>query len=393
MVMPEFQEQEPNVYLLQTDSRRVYLVGTAHVSKSSAELVERIVRETRPDAVCLELCAARLQSLENPDRWRETDLFEVIKSGRAYVLLAQLVLAAFQKRIAAQFGIKPGEEMRAGLRTAREVGARIEVVDRDVKTTLRRAWAQSGVLGFAKIIASLISSVISPDTISEKEIEELKTGDALSALMGEFSEALPGVKEALIDERDRFMAAKITDCPGQTVVAVLGAGHLPGIMTHYGEKLQLEQLETLPPKSSLAKIMVWIFPAILVGLMIYGFIHSGSEASLKVFGAWAVCNMIFAALGAVVCLAHPLTVLTAFLSAPAAAIHPVIAVGWLCALVEAFMRKPRVKDLETIADDISSVKGVWSNRVSRVFLVLILTNLGSVIGTVIGLSIAPHFLH
>ncbi|MFN8389256.1 MAG: TraB/GumN family protein [Bdellovibrionota bacterium] len=391
--MLQGQEIEPNVVLLEHGEKRVYVVGTAHVSRSSAELAERIIREVKPDAVCLELCAARLQSLENPDAWRETDLFQVVRSGRAYVLLAQLVLATFQKRIAAQFKIKPGEEMRTSITAAREIGAKIEVVDRDVKLTLKRAWANAGILGFAKIATSLLNSIISPESISEAEIEQMKQGDALSGLMNEFSAVLPGVKNALIDERDSYMSAKLGAVQGKTLVAVVGAGHLPGIRAKFGSPIDIASLELLPPKPIAAKAFVWFFPALLVGLMVYGFVHAGSKASLEMFGVWAITNMTFAAIGALVCLAHPLTILTAFLTAPFAAIHPVIAVGWLCALVEAFLRKPRVKDLETISDDLSTVRGVWTNRVSRVFLILILTNLGSVIGSVIGLSIAPYFLH
>ena len=387
----QIEEVEPNVTLFQDGERRVYVVGTAHVSRASAELVERILRDIKPQAVCLELCPSRLQSLQNPDRWREMDLFEVFKTGKAHVLMSQLVLAAFQKRIAAQFGVKPGEEMRTAMRVADELGMRIDVIDRDVKITLKRAWAHAGFFGFAKILASLTNSLFSKETITEAEIEELKRGDALTALMSEFSEALPGVKTALIDERDQYMSTKLAACPGDTLVAVLGAGHLPGIRANYGKTANIEMLEKLPPKSTGAKLLVWLFPTLLVALLVWGFIHAGSEATLKVFGAWALCNMTGAAIGAMICLGHPLTILTAFLSAPAAVIHPVINVGTLCALVEAFLRKPRVQDLESVADDIATRRGIWTNRVSRLFLIFILANLGSLIGNVIGLLVAPKF--
>ena len=385
-------EVEPGVTRIESGDRTIHLIGTAHVSRTSAELVDRVLNDLRPDTVCLELCESRLESLKNPEAWRNTDVFKVIKDGRGYVLMAQIILAGFQKRLAQQFGVQPGEEMRRALAYAQNSSTNLAVVDRNIRITLKRAWSGSGLWGFAKIVASLIESMFVKDDMSEAQIEELKHGDALSAVMSEFSAALPGVKRALIDERDRYMAKKIAAAPGKNVVAVLGAGHIPGIITHFGHDVNLEELDSLPPPSPMNRVLVWSFPVLLAVLMVVGFFRSGGQTSLQVFEIWAICNMIGAAVGAAVAFGHPLSILTAFLTGPFAAIHPVIAVGWLAALVEAFVRKPRVLDFESLSNDVTSARGLWKNRVSRIFLVLILANLGSVIGTAVGLSLAAKVL-
>jgi len=390
--MKKVTEVEPGVTRIESHDRTIHLVGTAHVSRASADLVDRILNDLRPDTICVELCQSRLESLQNPEAWRNTDVFKVIKDGRGYVLMAQIILAGFQKRLAQQFGVQPGEEMRRALAYAKNTSTELAVVDRNIRTTLKRAWSGSGLWGFAKITASLIESMFVKDEMSEAQIEELKHGDALSAVMSEFSAALPGVKRALIDERDQYMAKNISSVRGKNVVAILGAGHIPGIVNNFGREINMEELDSLPPPSSMNKFLVWAFPALLAVLMVVGFFRSGGQASLQVFEIWAICNMIGAALGAAAAFGHPLSVLTAFLTGPFAAIHPVIAVGWLAALVEAFVRKPRVLDFESLSTDVTSVRGLWKNRVSRIFLVLILANLGSVLGTAVGLSLAAKGL-
>lgn len=386
--MKSITELEQNVTLISDGYKRIYLVGTAHVSRSSAELVERCIREYRPDAVCIELCEPRYTSLKNPNRWRETDIFEVIRSGKLHLLMAQLALASFQKRIAKQFGIKPGEEMHRAMAVTDELKLPLSLVDREVRITLKRAWARAGIWNFAKVAVSFITSFGASDEITEETIEELKAGDGLSAIMSEFADTLPGVKDVLIDERDRYMAQKIADTPGDTLVAVVGAGHVPGIKAQFGNRIDLRELEALPPKSWAQVALTWGVPALLVLLFVYGMFTAGTEKSLKLVGVWAVINGAGAALATLATLPHPLTVITAFVSAPFAAIHPLIAVGWICALVEAMLRKPRVMDFETIADDVTTVRTAWSNRVSKLFLILIFANLGSVIGSLVGFMVA-----
>lgn len=377
-------EIEPNVDLVEIGQRRVYLVGTAHVSKSSAELVENSIRTYRPDAVCVELCEARSQALRNPERWKETDIFEIIKTGKAYVLLAQLLLAAFQRRIAKQFGIQPGEEMRTAIATAEELGCPVVNADRDVRITLKRAWAKAKTWSLVKLSVSLLFSLFSSEEVSEEQIEELKSGDTLSAAMAEFSGYLPGVKDVLIDERDQYLAAKIWEVEADSVLAVVGAGHVPGIKRVISSKVDLAGLEQIPPPSKVVRGIAWGIPLAIVAMFVYGFFGADSETSVKMVSAWVLINGGLAALAVLIALAHPLTIIAAFVAAPITSLNPTIGAGWVCGLVEALIRKPRVGDLQTIADDILSLKGFWTNRVTKVLLVTALGNLGSSIGTFIG---------
>jgi len=383
---------EPNVDLIEHDGRRFYLVGTAHVSSSSAELVERVIREQRPDTVCLELCDSRYEALSNPERWKETDIFSVIKSGRAYVLMAQFALAAFQQKLADEFRIRPGEEMVRAMQVGRETGAEIALVDREVRTTLKRAWASAGLWSVLKICTSLFMSMFGGEKITEEQIEKLKGHDELALMMDEFSGSLPGVKKALIDERDQYLAAKILAAPGDTVVAVVGAGHVPGIKRWFGSRIDLDELEALPPPRKSVKVVGWGIPVLVAALIVTGFFVSGRETSEQMVIAWVLANGVAAAIGALLALAHPVTIATAFVAAPVTSLNPTIAAGWVCGLTEAWLRKPRVMDLQNVAGDITSVKGLWSNRVTRVLLVVILANLGSSIGTFVGVGWAVSLL-
>jgi pheromone shutdown-related protein TraB len=363
----------------------IILVGTAHVSEKSADCVEQTIREYLPDCIAIELCEPRLQALENPNRWEETDIFEVIKNGKAYVLIAQLLLSSFQKRIAKKLGIRPGEEMLRALELSKELNISKALIDREVRTTLKRAWSNMSFWSTLKLVFGLLASLFSgEDNVTEKEIEELKQGDALSALMAEFSEILPGIKEVLIDERDKIMAMKLSQLPHRKVVAVVGAGHVPGMLQCFGKQIDVSTYEEIPPPNGTFRIIAWGIPAIIIGIFIYGFFSSGLDTSLNMLSAWFLANGIFSALGALIALAHPLTIIAAFFAAPFTSLNPTIAAGWVCGLVEALMRKPRVKDFNTIADDVSTIKGLWGNRLSKTLLVVALANIGSMIGTFVG---------
>ncbi len=366
------------------DGKEITLIGTAHVSEDSANVVEQTIRELEPDCVAIELCAPRLEAIKNPNRWQETDIFNIIKTGKSYVLLTQLILASFQKRVAEKLGIRPGEEMLRALATIEEVGTQTALIDREVKTTLKRAWSRTSWSSTFKLISSMLSSLFSDEEeISEKQIEDLKSQDALSLIIKEFSEMLPGIKGALIDERDLYMAKKLSDLPHKKIVAVVGAGHVPGMTKAMGEEIDIEALEVIPPASKLTKILSWGIPALIVGMIAYGFVIS-YDMGAKMFGTWFLVNGILSAIGASIALAHPLTIITAFFAAPFTSVIPVIGVGYVCGLVEAFLRKPRVKDFNSIADDLATLKGWYRNRLSRTLLVLGLSNALGAIGTFVG---------
>jgi pheromone shutdown-related protein TraB len=383
---PQHAEIEQNVDLIEHEGRSFFIIGTAHVSEDSADLVEKVIRERDPDTVAVELCESRFESLSNPERWKETDIYTVIKSGRAYVLMAQLALSTFQKRLADEFGVRPGEEMHRAIKVSEETGAELHLADREIRTTLKRAWSTAGFWTLLKVLYQTILSTFHAQEISKEDIEKMKSGDELAMVLDEFSGSLPGVKVALIDERDKYLAEKIRNAPGDTVVAVVGAAHVPGIKRAFGAAVDLEMLDELPAPKKIFKIIGWGIPLLVLGLIVTGFVTSGRETTEQMVLAWVVANGVSAAIGTIVALAHPLTIMAAFLAAPITSLNPTIAAGWVCGLVEAYLRKPRVADLENIGDDMTTLRGIWGNRVIKVLLVVVLANLGSSIGTFIGVG-------
>lgn len=381
---------QENVDLVKLGDKDIYLVGTAHISTVSADLAEQVIREVKPDSVAVELCESRYHSLKDPERWKNTDIISVIKAGRIYVLLAQLLLASFQKRIGKELEMQPGAEMMRAVRVADEIGANTVLADRDVRLTLKRVWGNVGFIGGVKIILSLLTAFLSKEKVSSEEIEKLKDEDSLNSALKEFSEKLPKVKEPLIDERDEYLAAKIAAAPGSTIVAIIGAGHIPGIKKYLGKETDFVKLERIPPRGILVRSFAWAVPALIIGIVAYGFFYAGAQTSLSMLEAWFWITGFMGALGAALAIAHPLTIIIAFLATPLATLHPLIAAGWIAGLVEAFLRKPRVSDFERITDDIASIKGIWTNRVSRIILVIGLTNIFSTIGMLWGAKVLAN---
>lgn len=381
---------QDNVDLIEVNNKKIYLIGTAHISQASADLAEQFIRDIKPDSVAVELCDSRYQSLKDPDRWKNTDIVSVIRSGKSSVLMAQLMLSSFQKKLGKQLNIKPGAEMMRSINVADELNLRIVLADRDVRTTLKRVWSSLGFWGGAKFIFSMIFAAFTPMEISQEEIEKIKSEDALANLMNEFSQKMPRIRKTLIDERDQYLAAKIQDAPGDSVVAVVGAGHVAGIKSYFGQPIDTSALEVIPPKSLTSKLIAWSIPALILGFVVYGFFGSGFGKSFEMIEAWFLITGIMGAIGAALALGHPLTVLSAFLATPLATLHPLIAAGWIAGLVEAWLKKPRVADFETITDDITSLKGVWRNRVSRILLVVAFTNIFATIGMIWGTKVLAN---
>ena len=391
-VAPDQTQGGQNVDQISLGGKAIFLVGTAHVSKASADLAEQVIRQVKPDSVAIELCEPRYQSLKNPDRWKNMDIVSVIRQGKAYVLMAQLMLAAFQKKLGDQLKIKPGAEMVRAAEIAEETGARIVLADRNVTTTLKRTWASLGFWSMGKLFFAMLGGLFSEQKIDEAEIERLKSSDALDELMREFSKALPEVRISLIDERDKYLAEKIQSAPGTRIVAIVGAGHVAGIKRYLGTKIDIEALDALPPPSSLARLLGMGIPALFIALIVAGFFYSGAETSAHMVGAWILITGGFAALGSLIALGHPLTILSAFVASPFTTIHPLLASGWVAGLVEAMIRKPRVGDLEHIAEDLSTYGGWYRNRVSRILLIMALTNLFGTIGALWGIKVVASML-
>ncbi|MGB5985662.1 MAG: TraB/GumN family protein [Desulfobacterales bacterium] len=385
---------EPNsmIHRLCAGDKEIILLGTAHVSRASAELVTEVIEGETPDTVCVELCPSRYQSLRQKKSWQETDIVKVIKEGKAFLLLANLMLASFQKRIAAKLDIKPGEEMLRAIEAAEGIHAQVHLADRDIRVTLARTWRSLRLRDKFKLLLQLIMSLGEVDDISEADVEKMKEQDVLESLLAEVGQALPQVKRIIIDERDLYLAQKIKSAPGAKIVAVVGAGHVPGIKAHWEETLDLAPLEALPPKGKGLSLIQWGLPLAIVALVLGGFIYGGAKAGTDMLKWWIVANGTLAGLGALLALAHPFTIVSSILAAPLTSINPMIAAGWVSGLVEAVTRKPKVLDFENLPRDILSVKGFWRNKVTRILLVVVFTNLGSAVGTFVAFPLMARAL-
>jgi pheromone shutdown-related protein TraB len=381
------------VRTIQLGERTIILVGTAHISKDSIEEVKEIIRQEQPQRVCVEIDMGRYQSIRQDSRWQDLDIVKVLKEGKGFLLLANLALAGFQKRLGANLGTKPGEEMLAAIQTAEALGVPWSPIDREVQITLKRAWAKSNFWNKSKLLASLIDSAFSREKLSEEELEKLKESSELEQMMNELASFMPSVKEVLIDERDRYLATKIFLCTEQKIVAVVGAGHMNGIERWLGalargeSSSDVSDIESLPKPGWFAKSAGWLIPLIIVALIAIGFFRSGAQASLAMILRWVLLNGSLAALGSLLCLAHPVTILASFLLAPVATLNPVLAIGLFAAVIEAYFRKPTVRDAETLADDVTSVKGFYKNRITHILLVFFLSSIGGMIGNFIALPI------
>jgi pheromone shutdown-related protein TraB len=380
------------------NGREFKLVGTAHVSRESINEVRNIICEEKPDMVCVELDQGRYNSIAHNDNWEKLNLSKVFKEGKGFLLIANLVLASFQRRLGNELGVKPGEEMKTAVEAAKEMGIPHSLCDREVHATLRRAWASCGLWSKSKLLASLLASAFTTEKLSEQEIENLKNRNELDGMMSELAEYLPGVKAVLIDERDRYLAAKIwasaqggeRDAP-KKIVSVVGSGHIDGIKTHLEklaageESADVGELEKIPPPGFLSKAVRFLIPAAVIALVAAGFLRAGTEMGLSMLFQWVLWNGSLAALGAIIALAHPLAILVSFLGAPITSLNPFIGVGILSGLVQVTFRKPRVLDVQDISGDTTSLKGIYRNRITRALLVFFLSSIGSVIGTFVSI--------
>lgn len=376
--------------VLELGGRKITLVGTAHVSAQSIEEVKNTIKELKPDCVAVELDEKRADSIQNDQRYSDLDIVKVIREGKAFLVLANLMLASFQKRMGQNIGVKPGDEMLAAIKTAEEMGIATSMVDRPVQTTLQRAWAKNGFMGKMGLLASLLASAFSKEEVDETEIEALKQKNEMDNMMGELSKEMPVIKEVLIDERDKYLASKIWESQGNNIVAVLGAGHLAGVEAHLnqiaagGESSDVADISELPAKKSLAKFIGWLIPAVIIGFIAAGFIYGGRKAGTAMLSTWVLWNGIPSALLSIVALAHPVTIIVSFLAAPFTSLCPFIGVGFVSGIVQAVICKPRVRDMENLSEDVQSIKGFYRNRILRVLLVFILSSVGSSIGTFAG---------
>ncbi|UOQ84118.1 TraB/GumN family protein [Gracilibacillus salinarum] len=373
---------EENITRLELDGKEYILIGTAHVSKHSAEQVKEVIEAEQPDAVCIELDKQRYESVMNGSNWQDMDIFQVIKEKKATLLLMNLAISSFQKKMAKQFGIKPGQEMIQGIESAKETGAELVLADRNIQITFSRIWGSIGFKGKMMLLTQVLAGVFTNESISEEDLEKMKKQDAIDSVLSEFSEQFPRLKKPLIDERDQYLAQKIKKAPGKKIVAVLGAAHVPGITKEIKKEHDLKKLTQLPPKSKVPKIIGWSIPLLIVAIIAFTFITNPMAGWQQVI-SWLVWNGGFSALGVLLALGHPLTILTALIAAPITSLNPLIAAGWFAGIVQAVVKKPHVSDFEALAEDVHTVKGFWQNKVTRILLIVVFANLGSSLGTII----------
>ncbi len=381
-------EQEPRVEVTLGDSR-ICLLGTAHVSKASADKVTELLETGEYDAVAVELCPSRYNALLNPDSLAKMDLFKVIREGRVTLVMASLALGAYQQRLADQFGIQPGAEQREAIRIARESHRPLLLIDREISTTLKRVAANLPWWKRVGLFTGLLAGILSKEEVSESEIEKLKEGDILETTFAEFAEDRQDLYLPLIDERDRYMAARlreeIENQSHENLLVVIGAGHMRGIARYLEQEKGSPQtiigeLDQLPKPSRWPKTIPWLIVALVFVGFAIGFMRS-PELGWQLIADWVLINGGLSAFGALLAAAHPLTVLTAFLAAPLTSLNPTIGAGMVTAGAELYLRKPTVADFGKLRTDTSNFKGWWRNRVSRTLLVLFLSTMGSAVGT------------
>lgn len=366
--------------------RRFVILGTAHVSRASAEEVRAEIESGRYDAVAIELCDARHAALTRGDEVAQMDLFQVLRQGKAGMVAANLALGAYQQRLADQFGIEPGAEMRAAIAGSDKAGLPLALIDRNIGITLKRVYRRIPWWQRVSTMAALAASLVSSDKISEEDIEKLKEGDMLESTFNEFAQQSEAMHEALIDERDRYMAAQLLE-QGQrgTTLVVIGAGHLKGMAGYLEAGMDrprdnIETLDNVPPGARWVKWIPWVVVVTVVAGFALGFSRSTGLGQQMVV-EWVVINGALSALGALLALGHPLTVVTAFVAAPITSLNPTIGAGMVTAAAELWLRKPRVGDFSTLKQDVTRIGGWWKNRVSRTLLVFLFSTIGSAIGT------------
>lgn len=383
--------EEPQLEV-QVGETQVTLLGTAHVSRASAEQVRRLIEGGGYDAVAVELCRSRFSAMVDPKSLSQMDLFSVIRQGRVYMVVANLALSAYQQRLADQFGIVPGAEQRMAIHLAQERGLPILLIDREIGVTLKRISARLRWWRRYSLFAGLLAALMSSDEVSEEEVERLKEGDVLETAFAEFAEDRQDLFVPLIAERDRYMAAKLRQESARTgakrVLAVVGVGHLRGIESHMAQgqpepASEIAELERLPKPRPWSGLFPWAILVLILGGFVYGFLQSPS-LGLDLVVAWVLITGGLCALGTLIAGGHPLTVVSGFVAAPLTTLHPAIGAGMVTAAMELSLRRPSVGDFSRLREDAGTLRGWWRNRVARVFVVFLLSSLGAATGTYIG---------
>lgn len=387
---PKVTELEQNLHRLQfADGRILYLVGTAHVSTASADLVERVLRKYRPDTVCVELDAQRLEGLMQQDRFKDLDIVKIIRSKQLFFFIGQFIMSTFQKKMAEKTGAEPGMEFRRAVDVSRELGARLVLADRNIGITLKRAWRITRFWSKMKLLASVIAG--KDENLDDVDIESLKSADAIHSMVESFSDELPDAKRVLIDERDAYLTSMIQENLGRTTVAAVGAGHVPGMLQLFATRIipadERAGYDRVPPRSMVGRMLPWLIPAIVMAGFVWGFSSGKADQAMDAAVYWILVNGILTALGCFLAFGHPLTAVSGFIAAPITSLNPTIGAGFVTAFVQTMLVKPRIRDIDQIRDKTLRVRQWWHNRLTKVFLVFLFSSIGSSIGTFVALPV------
>ncbi|MEM7033766.1 MAG: TraB/GumN family protein [Chloroflexota bacterium] len=375
-----------DVTIVSVEDREFIIIGTAHVSQESADLVKRVIEEEQPDYVCVELDPQRYKTLSEARKWEDLNLRDVIRQRQLGTLLVNLLLASYQKRLGKELGVTPGMELLEATKVAKAFDIPLALCDRDIRITLRRAWQSMSFLEKSRLMMSGLWGVFEEPEISEEMLAELRQKDVLSEMLNELSEMMPVLKRVLLDERDTYIAQKTREVDGKKVISVVGAGHVEGICRalKQNKSVDLTDIETVPPGSQIGKWVAWGIPAVILGAIAYIGWSQGLQAAGENLLFWFLANGLLSSIGALLALGHPITIIGAFLAAPFTSLTPLIGAGYVTAFLQAYFQPPVVKEFQTVGDDFGEFKKWWQNKLLRIFLVFILSSLGSVIGTYVG---------
>jgi len=362
------------------NGKEITIIGTAHISSESVEEVKQALIEIQPDTVAIELDDERYKSMTEKKNWQDMDIVDIIKKKKVGFLVAQMILSSYQRKIAQNLKLNVGEEMSTAIQYSKENNTKLLMIDRNIQTTLLRIWHNLGWFEKAKMLTELLSSMFEND-VKEEDIEALKQGDMLQSALSEISKQFPQIAETLIFERDRIMAYKLSHAQGNKIVAVVGAAHLPGIQKNLLNNSPISDIMVVPKKKD-NNLAAWIFPLFIIGLIALSIFNSPGLAFDTIM-RFILINGSLAALGTLIALGHPLSILTAFVMAPIGVLSPFLATGWFAGLMEAWVHKPKVEDFMNLQDDVLHIKGYWRNRVARILLVVLLANIFASVGSIV----------
>lgn len=391
---------EDIIKVIEFGGSTITLIGTAHVSKKSVELIEEKINSGQYDCIAVELCRSRHENMINRSWWKDLDIYEIFRQKKAMLLLINMALSTFQRRLAEKVGVEAGMEMQRAIQLAGQMGIRLEAIDRNITTTLQRLIRRVSLWQKLKLFAGVVVGFFVGDEITEEQIENLKKGDMLNSVIAEFGEDLPQIKEVLIDERDQYMVANLamlatsSDAP-KNIIALVGAGHLKGMVPLFAtppDPKRQRELDQKPPPSRVGYYITFVITLLVLTAFYIGFNRS-AEMGWHLLATWILAHSIMSALGVALALAHPLTILAALLISPVTSLFPAVGTGMVMGLLESYLRKPRVDDFEKLRDDLIHWKMWWKNKVIKVFMVFLFAKIGSAIGTYIaGASIIHHLL-